>query len=63
MKILHIADMTPVQLNWLMGAIESTQSGNTDNAKFKGRLLVQIAELMEEQETAPEKPNLKEIKK
>ena len=61
MKTLIIKNTSPEDLNWLMGAIESRQSGNTDNAKFKGSLIITIAELMEEKETPP--PDLKEVEK
>lgn len=63
MKSLTIRNPKPTDLTWLIEAVEGKASGNTSNAIFKGQLMVGIATLMEEKETPPKKPNLKEVEK
>ena len=61
MKNLLIKDLEPANLNWLMQALESTQAGDTVNAKFKGRCMIMVANLMEAEDLIP--PKLKGVKK
>jgi len=49
--------LTPEKLEWLFGAVEGRPAQNTGNAKIKGQLMIELAELME-----AEKPVLKEAK-
>ena len=63
MKTLTISNMSPADLAWLIQAVEGKVSGDTSNAIFKGRLMVDIATLMEKKETPPGKSNLKGVEK
>ena len=53
MKVLHLEELHPQNLEWLISAVEGKPSNTTGNARFKGRLLIELADMMDAEEEDP----------